>query len=148
MSATAWGDVLFGFVVYIAFVSPDAAHLALFTALAIAAGALFVGFSVLSASIGFYLGNSATLTDQWRNAMMTFATYPGPLFRGAVKVVLFTAVPAAFIHTFPVRAPRSLSLADAGLAFAGAPGVLAAGTVAFHLGLRRYESGNLIAMRD
>jgi ABC-2 type transport system permease protein len=94
----------------------------------------------------FALTRSVTLTDQWRNAMMTFATYPGPLFRGAVKVVLFTALPAVFINTFPVRALRSL--ADAGLALAGALGVLAAGAAAFHLGLRRYESGNLLAMRE
>lgn len=148
MSATAVGDVLFGFAVYIALVRPDAAHLALFTLLCLSTAALLVGFGVLAASIGFYLGNSATLTQQWQNAMLTFSTYPGPLFRGAVKLLLLTALPAAFINVFPVEALRSLSLADAGLAVAGALAVLAVGTAAFYRGLRRYESGNLLAMRE
>jgi viologen exporter family transport system permease protein len=107
-----------------------------------------VGFGVLSGSIGFYLGNSATLAEQWRFAMITFATYPATLFQGTVKLLLFTAIPAMFINLYPVEALRSLSLADAGLAFLGSLAVLAAGAAVFHHGLRRYESGNLMAMRE
>jgi len=147
MSASACGDVIFGVAVYLAFVRPDAAHIALFAVLAAGVAVLIVGFDVLSASLGFYLGNSATLTDQWRFSMLTFATYPATLFRGAVKLVLFTAIPAAFINLFPVRALRSLSLADAALALVGALAVAAAGAAAFHIGLRRYQSGNLLTMR-
>jgi ABC-2 type transport system permease protein len=148
MSATALGDALFGFAVYIAFVRPDLPHLALFTALTLSSAAVFVGFGVLSGSIGFYLGNSATLSEQWRFAMVTFATYPAALFQGGVKLILFTAIPAAFINLYPVEALRSMSLADAGLAFLGALGVLAAGAAVFYHGLRQYESGNLMAMRE
>jgi hypothetical protein len=53
-----------------------------------------------------------------------------------------------FINLYPVQALRSLSLADAALALAGALGVAVAGIAVFHLGLRRYQSGNLLAMRD
>jgi ABC-2 type transport system permease protein len=148
MSATALGDALFGFAVYVAFVRPDWQHFALFTALSLSSAAVFVGFGVLSGSIGFYLGNSATLTEQWRFAMITFATYPAALFQGAVKLLLFTAIPAIFINLFPVLALRSMSLRDAGLAFLGSLGVVAVGVAVFHHGLRRYESGNLMAMRE
>ena len=47
----------------------------------------------------------------------------------------------------PVQALRDLSLVDAALALAGALAVLAAGAGVFYLGLRRYESGNLMEMR-
>jgi ABC-2 type transport system permease protein len=148
MDATAWGDALFGFAVYVAFVRPDLQHFALFTLLALSAAVLFVGFGVLSGSLGFYLGNSATLTEQWRFAMITFSTYPAVLFKGAVKLLLFTVIPAAFVNSFPVEALRSMSLGDAALALAGSLGVLAVGTLVFYHGLRRYESGNLMAMRE
>jgi ABC-2 type transport system permease protein len=148
MNATAWGDALFGFVVYVAFVRPDAPRLALFVLLAVASGAVFVGFGILSGSIGFYLGNSATLTEQWRFAMLTFSTYPATLFQGGVKLLLYTAIPAFFVNLYPVEALRSLSLADAGLAVLGAIGTVAVGTAVFYHGLRRYESGNLLAMRE
>ncbi|HUL63167.1 MAG TPA: ABC-2 family transporter protein [Burkholderiaceae bacterium] len=148
MSATALGDVLFGFAVYIVAVRPDLAHFALFTALVGSTAVLFVGFGVMAGSIGFYLGNATTLAQQWQFAMVTFSTYPATLFQGAVKVVLFTAVPALFINHYPVEALRSLSLSDAALAFLGSLGVLAAGVAVFHHGLRRYESGNLLVMRE
>lgn len=147
-NAAAWGDAIFGFGVYILFVQPDATRLALFAFLAVAAACVFVGFSVVAGSLGFFLGNAAILAEQWQFALVTFATYPATLFRGAVKFVLFTAIPAAFINSLPVEALRSVSLVDAALAALGAAAVLAAGVAVFHIGLRRYESGNLMAMRE
>jgi len=148
MSATAWGDALFGYVVYVALVRPDLVHLALFVALSLAAAALFVGFSVLSGSLGFFLGNSATLTEQWRMAMITLSTYPATLFGGTVKLLLYTLVPAAFVTYLPIVALRELSLAHATLAATGSLGFLLLSAGVFYLGLRRYESGNLLAMRE
>jgi ABC-2 type transport system permease protein len=147
MSTTAWGDALFGYSVYFIFVRPDVIHIVLFTALTLSVAMVFVGFSVLSGSLGFFLGNAGNLADQWRAAVITFSTYPAILFEGAVKVLLFTLVPAGFVSYLPAQALRALSLADAALALAGALGVLALGVVVFYIGLRRYESGNLMEMR-
>jgi ABC-2 type transport system permease protein len=147
MTATAWGDALFGYVVYLALVRPDLVHFVLFVALTLSVALVFVGFSVFAGSLSFFLGDASSLADQWRAAMITFSTYPSVLFEGAVKLLLFTLVPAGFVGYLPVQALRDLSLADAGLALAGACGVLAAGVGLFYLGLRRYESGNLMEMR-
>lgn len=148
MDASSWGDALFGFVVYVAYVRPDPQHFLLFTGLTLSAAILFVGFGVLSGSLGFYLGNSAVLTEQWRFAMITFSTYPGILFKGAVKLLLFTLIPAGFITLLPIEALRAMSLVDAALALAGSLAVLAVGAGVFYHGVRRYESGNLMAMRE
>jgi ABC-2 type transport system permease protein len=148
MSATAWGDVLFGYAVYAVFVRPDAAHFVLFAFLTLTSATVFVGMSVLSGSLGFFLGNSAILAQQWQFAMITFSTYPSVLFRGGVKLLLFTVVPAAFVNFLPIEALRDLSLWHALLALLGSLGVLGVSVLAFQLGLRRYESGNLLAMRE
>jgi ABC-2 type transport system permease protein len=148
MSATAWGDALFGYGAYVALVRPDLAHLGLFVTLSLSAAALFVGFSVLSGSLGFFLGNSATLTEQWRMAMITLSTDPATLFSGTVKLLLYTIVPAGFVTHLPIVALRELSLADAALATAGSLGFLALSAGVFYHGLRRYESGNLLTMRE
>jgi ABC-2 type transport system permease protein len=102
---------------------------------------------VFTGSLSFFLGNAGVLADQWRAAMITFSTYPSILFEGAVKVLLYTLVPAGFVSYLPAQALRDLSLADAGLALAGSLGVLVAGVAVFYAGLRRYESGNLMEMR-
>jgi ABC-2 type transport system permease protein len=148
MSATAWGDALFGYVVYLAFVRPDVQHFLLFVALTFSVAILFVGFSVLTGSLSFFLGNAAVLSEQWRFALITFSTYPSVLFEGAVKIILFTAIPAGFIHSLPIEALRSLNLGQAALALLGSLAVLAVGTGVFYWGLRRYESGNLLTMRS
>lgn len=147
MNATAWGDALFGYVVFIGFVRPDPAHLLLFVALSLSVALLFVGFSIFSGSLGFYLGNAVGLAEQWRFAMITFSTYPAILFEGAAKLLLYTLIPAGFVTYLPIQALRELSLLDAALALAGSCGVLALGMAVFYAGLRRYESGNLMEMR-
>ena len=147
MSASAWGDALFGYAVYIVFVRPDLPRMLLFVALSLSVALVFVGFSVLTGSLSFFLGNAGSLAEQWRGAVITFSTYPPILFEGAVKVLLFTLIPAGFVSYLPAQALRALSLADAALALAGALAVLAAGVAVFYIGLRRYESGNLMEMR-
>jgi ABC-2 type transport system permease protein len=147
MNAMAWGDVIFGYAVYLIFARPDPLRFVMFVLLSLSVAAVFIGLSVLSASLSFYLGNSSTLTEQWRYAVITFATYPPTIFDGAVKLALFTIIPAGFISYLPVQALRNLSLLDAALAVAGAAGILAAGVGFFYRGLRKYESGNLLGMR-
>src|SRR5262245_35993692 len=66
MNATAWGDALFGYVVYFVFVRPDLTHALLFVGLSLSVSLLFVGFGVLAGSLSFFLGNAAGLSEQWR----------------------------------------------------------------------------------
>lgn len=147
MSATAWGDALFGFVVYILFVRPDVGHLLLFTALAISTSFLFIGFLVTAGSLSFYMGNAAPLAEQWFFGLITFSTYPAVIFDGAIKLLLFTLIPAGFVSYLPVEALRTLLPEHGILALVGSLVVLAVGVAVFYHGLRRYESGNLMEMR-
>ena len=147
MSVSGIGDMLFGVVVYLALVRPDLERLALFTALVVAVAALIVGFGALSGSLAFFLGNAGTLSQQWNFALITFSTYPNVLFDGWAKIMLFTLIPAGFISGLSVEALRALRLEYALLVVLGSLAMLGAGTLVFYLGLRRYESGNLMEMR-
>lgn len=147
MSATAWGDALFGFFVYVLFVHPDAVYLLLFAGLVISVSFLFIGFTVATGSLSFYMGNAAPFADQWFFGLITFSTYPAVIFDGAIKLILFTLIPAGFVSYLPVEALRSLSLEHAVLAIIGSAAVLAVGVIVFYHGLKRYESGNLMELR-
>src|SRR6185295_11246186 len=135
---SAWGDAVFGYAVYVVFVCPDIAHFLLFALMTVSSAVIFVAFGVITASLTFYIGNGSFLAEQWRFSMLTFATYPEPLFCGIVKIVLFTAIPAGFVSYVPVRALRDLSLLDAAFAIAGAVMVAACAVVVFYTGLQRY----------
>lgn len=147
MNATSWGDLLFGYGVYLGFVHPDIVHFVWFIGLTTSVAALFVGFSVLTGSLSFYMGNASALSDQWRMAMLTFSTYPGTLFDGAIKLLLYSFIPAGFVTYLPVEALRSLSWVHAIGSVMGSVTILRIGIGVFYHGLRRYESGNLINMR-
>jgi ABC-2 type transport system permease protein len=143
---SAWGDAAFGYVVYFGFVRPDGRHALTFVFLSFVVAVVFVGLGTMTGSLSFYLGNASTLSDQWRDISITFATYPPSLFEGKVKLLLFTVIPAGFISYLPVAALRSMSMMDLFIAFAGSLVVLTAGAGMFYHGLRRYESGNLVGM--
>jgi ABC-2 type transport system permease protein len=81
-------------------------------------------------------------------ALITFSTYPMNIFNGVVRVLLFTVIPAGFITFVPLQLLQQFSWP----LFAGMIGfmVLFVGAAAaiFELGLRRYESGNLLGMQN
>jgi ABC-2 type transport system permease protein len=143
---TAWGDAAFGYFVYAVLVRPDMTHFVMFVFLTFCVATAFVGLSIATASLGFFISNAAILSEQWRFAVITFATYPPSLFSGIAKVVLFTIVPAAFVSYVPVEALRTLSIWHVAASLFGALAILSVGSAMFYSGLRRYESGNLLSM--
>jgi ABC-2 type transport system permease protein len=147
MSASSFGDAVFGYVVYLLIVRPDLPHMVLFTALTFSVALLFLGFSVLTGSLSFYVGNGESLSESWRNALIAFSTYPIDLFDGKVKLLLFTLIPAAFVSGFPVEALQKMSLLHAAYSLGGALAVVAVAVFVFNHGLKRYESGNMVALR-
>jgi ABC-2 type transport system permease protein len=143
---SAWGDALFGYAVFIVFIRPSLAQLMMFAVLTFIVATTFVGLGILAGSLSFYIGNASSLADEWKFAVISFSTYPPSLFDGAVKLLLFTLVPAGFVSYIPVEALRTMSVEKLCLAALGAVGVLGLATCVFYYGLRRYESGNLISM--
>jgi ABC-2 type transport system permease protein len=142
-----WGDVAFGILAYAVFGPRDAASIALYLILVVLSVTVFVSFNVLAGSLAFWIGNAEETSYQAQQAAINFALYPGAIFQGWVRVLMFTAIPAAFITHLPVEVLRSfdpIRFAEL-VGFAVLIAAMAIG--AFRLGLRRYESGNLVVLR-
>ena len=147
MSVSAWGDLLFGLACYLLLARPSPVELAVFLALSLFSATLFIAYAVIVNAAAFWLGSAEGFADQVLNAMLTFALYPGSLFSGAVKVLLFTALPAGVIAWLPVSLIRQWDWSTAALLALGGGLLIALAVWIFYTGLRRYESGNLLAMR-
>ena len=148
MNLTAPGDILFGLLGFGLIVQPSALQWLLFVLLTITTALIFVGFGVITQSLSFWLGNAEGLAQQLANALITFSTYPTVIFGGAVKLALFTVIPAGFIAYVPVQLLREFSLPLLSWLLAFVIGIVAAGWLVFRAGLRHYESGNLVLMRE
>jgi len=145
---TAWGDIIFALGAYILLLHPDLAHIGLFILLALQVAFIFTAFVVLLGCLAFFLGNTEGLAQQVLGALISFSTYPMNIFTGVVRLLLFTIVPAGFVSFVPLQLLHQftwpLLLGMAGFTILMV--VLATGT--FQLGLRRYESGNLLGMQN
>lgn len=147
MHLSAWGDLLFGLLVFLAVDPARWLHLPLFLLLGVLAALIFVAFAVLVGSLAFWVGNADNLAGQAINALITFGLYPVEIFPGAVQWLLYTLIPAALIGSLPVGLLTDFDLGRLGIMLAVAAGMILLARLVFVLGLRRYESGNLVVAR-
>jgi len=108
---------------------------------------VFLSFLILVQSLAFWLGNTALLSQQATEAILTFSLYPITLFDGTAKFILFTIIPAAFIGAVPAEFVRAFNWFSLAQLLAGALIFLTLAVLAFQRGLRRYESGSAIQVQ-
>jgi ABC-2 type transport system permease protein len=148
MSLSGWGDLSFGLVaLLVAAVTADPWFLPLALVLVLLSAAIFIAFGVLVNSLAFFIGNAEAAAMQTREAVTNFSLYPAPIFRGWVRLMLLTALPAGFMGHVPVKILRDFDAGWLGLLALFACFSWAAALAVFRRGLRRYESGNLIVLR-
>jgi ABC-2 type transport system permease protein len=145
-SASGWGDVVFGLVLLALGSQLEPARLPALLLLAVASGLTLAMTSVLVNSLVFWLGEMDGLPRQLLEFTIVFSTYPGALFTGVLRVVLFTLIPAGIIGYLPAEFLRAPSLG--GLAWALGATIAYALVViwVFGRGLRRYESGSRLSL--
>jgi hypothetical protein len=74
--------------------------------------------------------------------VITFSLYPEPLFGGAMRLLLFTLLPAGFVGYLPARLARAPSLAVTFELAAAAVVYSGLAWCVFNRGLRTYSSGS------
>ncbi len=144
---TAWGDIVFAVGAYLLFLHPDLLHLGLFVVMALMVALIFTSFVVIFGSLAFFVGNTETLAQQLLGTLVTFSTYPMNLFNGVVRLLLFTVVPAGFVSFVPLQLLHQFSWLLLGALAGFTTLIVAIAAGLFHLGLKRYESGNLMGMQ-
>jgi len=145
--AHGWGDLTSGvlFVLVSGVLAPSSLP---WLAVAVALScAMFVASGVMLHSLAFWLGNVETLARTAWEFLVTFSLYPPVLFSGALRLVLFTLVPAGFIGYLPAGLLREFAWSDLALAVGGVGAYGALAAWVFRCGLARYESGSRFGVR-
>ncbi len=139
------GDAVSGFVMIALSQRVGILDIPLVIAAAVAGAIVLIATAVLLHSAAFWLGRTETASRQLYEATLLFSLYPDTLFTGAMRVVLFTLIPAGFVGFLPAGLIRAPSVPTA---LAIAVGVVLYSTVAwltFERGLRSYSSGSRFA---
>ncbi len=146
MSATSWGDFIYGIVLMILIKAGGMMWL-MFSISIFTAALLITSIAVVGHSLTFYFGNMEAVGRTLWEFTITFSIYPETIFKGPVKALIMTALPIGFITHIPLRLVYNFSWGTLLLLFVvtAAYALLAFGLYMF--GLKRYESGNLIITR-
>jgi len=108
----------------------------------VASAVIFVACGVVFFSLAFWLGRVETVATQLWELLVTFSLYPEPLFGGALRLVLFTVLPAGFVGYMPIRILHAPSFTSVAILVCVAVGYVCVAVLLFDRGLRRYASGS------
>ncbi|MDP9224094.1 MAG: ABC transporter permease [Actinomycetota bacterium] len=137
------GDLLFGPAVFIAsgHATPETA--VVFVVSSLCAAAFFVSFLVILGSATLFVGGRGEPAELRFQALLMLASYPIDLFGGFVKLLLFTAIPAAFVTGLPTRLLTQFDWGESVLLLGGSVGAVLVARAVFRGGLAHYRSGAL-----
>ena len=144
---SAFGDLLFGPVIYFFSGNLSFESFGLFILLSIITAVIFFNFIVITQSIAFFTGNFEEAAVQLFHALLGFTLYPQTAFFGILKIITLTILPAFFIATLPVEIFRNFNIFSLGLMIGFAAITFFIAIFVFKKGLKRYESGNLINIK-
>lgn len=136
------GDLAFGLVLFAFSGPPSVGRTVVFVGVVLAAAIVLTSFLVLTGSLAFFTGGGEG-GELGFHAILLLGSYPVDIFAGAAKVLLYTAVPAAFVSTVPAGLVEDFDAGGAAALAAVAATFAGAAWVTFNLGLRRYTSGSV-----
>ena len=146
VSPSALGDLIYGYIVV--FLSGiTISKFILYTFFMISGGIIMVDIAIILGSLSFYISKSDMIAETGNNFMIYFATYPDGIFKGIVKVILFTIIPIGITTYIPVWVLTKFNLFYFVGVIAFTIGITVLAFVIFYKGLKRYSSSNLMVAK-
>ena len=146
VDTSALGDILYGFLMlFICGTTP--LNILLFIIFSMCGGFILVSLSVILSSLSFWFNKTDVLSDTVNRLMTNFATYPDGIFKGAVKVMLYTIIPVGITTYIPVRLLTEFNFNLFILIIVVTIILVALAFIIFNKGLKRYSSSNLMSAR-
>ena len=143
----AYGDLLYGFVIMVIFYAGNGVAWLWFFSGILLCGLLLTAITLTAHTLSFYWGDASMIGSMAIEFSINFSIYPEKIYAPAVRTVMYSVIPVGIaVHT-PLRLLGDFSVWVAFAALGGAVLYCALACWFFYMGLRRYESGNAIAVR-
>jgi ABC-2 type transport system permease protein len=143
---SAIGDLIFGYVILM-IIRPDLYSILLFTLFIITGGIILTAVQIIYSSLTFWIKRGDVLADNVHNTMIIVTTYPGEIFKGIIRIILYTLIPAGFMAYIPVSTMLDINIVNIVSVILVTILLVAIAYILFYRGLRRYSSGNLMSAR-
>ena len=146
VETSAIGDLLYGYIMLFVYGFTIPRFL-LFTLFTICGGLILTSIAIILASLSFWFRNSDIVADTGNSLMENFATYPDGIFKGVVKIILFTLVPVGIVNYIPVRIIANFNIYLFAVVIIVTLLLIVISFIVFSRGLKRYSSSNLMISR-
>jgi ABC-2 type transport system permease protein len=150
LKLSAFGDVLEGLILIPLFLFQVQASieqiililLFLFTGIVI-----FINFGLFASSLSLFIPDSESLTNSLIETIILPALLPGGVFQGFLRFFFLFIIPALFVSSIPIETLKDTDWKMLGLSALFALFWIFISNTFLRLGLKRYESTNLIGAR-
>ena len=146
VESSALGDILYGYVTLIIY-GITIKNFFLFTLFIITGGLTVTSMAVIFGSLSFWLRKADMIADTGNSLLTNFATYPDGIFKGVVKLLLYTVVPIGFAIYIPINIITDFNFIDMLKVLGITVSLIGLSNIIFNIGLRRYSSSNLMSAR-
>lgn len=148
MDFAAFGDLVYGMVMGIFAVEFDIFRYIVLLIMGILGSVFYVCTEIIIRLLTIFIGNTDNLEHVYTNTLLiNFTTYPEVIYSSFVKFLIYTIVPSAYIAFVPIKFITTFNVKYflifilAILAMLGITGILSKKI------LKKYESGNNIALK-
>lgn len=137
------GDLAFGPLMFVLAGHLTISRVALYLVACVFGSVVMVSFLVVLGAITLFIGGRGEQGEVGFHALLMVASYPFDLFGGAIRLVLFTVIPAGFVTGLPTELVTDFDWGRALVMLSVAAGAVLGSRALFQLGLTRYRSGAL-----
>ncbi len=95
----------------------------------------------------YTFNKTETIVEIGNSLMVNFATYPDGIFKGFVKILLFTLIPVGLANYLPVKIITKFDLGLTLIVLLFTMFIVTLAFIIFNNGLKRYSSTNLMNAR-
>ncbi len=143
---SAIGDLIYGYICLIIY-GVNIENFILFTIFSIAGGIILTAFISIIQSLSFWIVRGDVLADTLFTAIINFGTYPGKIFKGIIKIILYTIIPVGLANYLPVETIINFNVMSFLYIVLFTVAIVILAFVMFYKGLKRYSSSNLMSSR-
>jgi len=146
VSPSALGDILYAYIILFIY-GFTIKNFFLYTFCGILGGLIVAAIAVILNSLSFWFQKTDVIAENGNNLMTNFATYPDGIFKGIVKVILYTIVPVGFANYMPVQIMIEFDWIKLLIVLGVTILIISLAFLIFYRGLKRYSSSNLMIAR-
>jgi len=145
---SAYGDLAYGLIIMAVFYFGNLSAWLFFIFGVILYAALLTAITLTAHSLSFFWGDASAIGQMATEFTINFSIYPDKIYAPAVRALMYSVIPAGIAVHVPLRLFLDYKTHVLFISITGALLYCAAACVIFYRGLKKYESGNAIIIRQ